>query len=718
MPVQSDQAADTAAIRSHDNAPVLQEERAWAVAGLHCAACAEQLRTQLRRTPGVQDAQVGYAAALVVVRAPAEVQQQLPHALRGRGYRLVPLETASAAELRRQEARTLLWRFFVAGFCMMQVMMLAAPTYFAEGAEVPADLRQLLHWGSWMLSVPVMVWSAQPFLQGAWRSLQAGRLGMDVPVALALWVTFGVSSLALFDPAGPWGREVYFDSLTMFVAFLLGARWFEQRARHAAAAELAALLADGAQRARRESADGRVQEVALGELQRGDVLRVALGETVPVDALLLEGEALVDEALLSGESEPQRRRVGDTLLGGSLNLGQPLRLRALGGVQQGRAAELARLLQAGLTQRPAATALADRWAQPFLAAVLLLAVLAGVGWSLWVTPQQALQVVCAVLIVTCPCAFALAQPAARVASQRRLARQGLLLQRAEALEALARVDRVWFDKTGTLTRPLLQPRELRAGGLALLGRAVVLASWSRHPLSQALARCAAGEPGWRWREVQERPGQGLRGLDGEGRWWRLEREAGELVFGPEGEAAWLGFDSREEAQPFVPGLMAEARGLGLRLGLLSGDRPQRVAALAQQLGLDDALGGCSPEDKVARVAADQAQGRRVLMVGDGVNDGPVLARADASLAVPGASPLAARAADVLMLRGELSCLPELIRQARRTEAITRQNLLWAAAYNGLAIPLALAGWLPPWAAGLGMALSSLLVVGNSLRLGR
>ncbi|MBN8504740.1 MAG: heavy metal translocating P-type ATPase [Burkholderiales bacterium] len=722
MPVHDSQAAGAVIIGSAE-APSMAQERAWAVAGLHCAACAGQLRERLMAVPGVQAAEVGYGAALAVVRAPAALQDELPQRLRGSGYRLAPMEAASAAELRRQESRQLLWRLFVAGFCMMQVMMLAAPTYFAEGAAMPADLRRLLHWGGWVLSWPVMLFSSQPFLVGAWRSLRQRRLGMDVPVALGALVTFGVSTLALFDPAGPWGAEIYFDSLTMFISFLLAARWFELRARHAAAAELSELVADQQAPVQREAADGRVEAVALSTVRAGDVLRVGLGEVVPVDALLLEGETQVDEALLSGESHPLRRVSGETLVGGSLNLGRPVRVRALMGAGEGRAAQLAQQLQHALTARPQAESLADRWAQPFLAGVLLLALLAAVGWAWWVSPQQAVAVACAVLIVTCPCAFALAQPAARVASHRTLARQGLLLQRLEALENLARVDRVWLDKTGTLTRPQLRPRELQSGALQWLGRAVVLASWSRHPMAQAVARCAAGEPGWRWQDVEEQAGVGLRARDGQGRWWRLGRDAqggsGELVFGLEGEPASLVFEADEQVQPFVPGMLAELRELGMRVGLLSGDQAARVQRLAGDLGLAagvDALGACSPEAKRERVRQDQAEGHRVLMVGDGVNDAPVLAQADASLAVTGASSLANRAADVLLLRGDLSQLPLLIRQARRTQAITRQNLVWALLYNGVAIPMALAGWLPPWAAGLGMALSSLLVVGNSLRL--
>jgi len=692
------------------------EERAWAVSGLHCAACADSLRESLLQQAGVEQARVGYGAGIALVRAPAAVQQQLPSLLKRSGYRLAPLQPRSSAELREQESRTLLWRLFVAGFCMMQVMMLAAPSYFEAGRAMPADLRQLLHWGSWVLSWPVMLFSSQPFLVGAWRALRRRQLGMDLPVALAALVTFAVSSLVLFDPSGPWGGEVYFDSLTMFLAFLLTGRWFELKARHAAAAEVAALVSEAERAVQREQADGSVVEAPLATVRAGDLLRVALGEQIPVDGLLLEGETEVDEALLSGESRPVPKQAGEPLVGGSLNLGRPLRMRALAAAHEGRAAQLAQRLQAALTERPSSQALADRWASHFLAAVLLLALLAGLFWTWW-EPSRALAVVCAVLIVTCPCAFALAAPAARIASHRALARQGLLVQRLELFEVLARVNTVMLDKTGTLTRPAAQAQALRDGALAQLPAAVALASWSRHPLSQAIARLSSG-PAPRWQGVQELPGRGLRGLDAQGRAWTLGAGDGGTVFGPEGEAPWLRFEIHDAPQPQAARVLHQLREMGLRVGLLSGDRPERVAAIAEQLGLQQAEGGCSPERKLAAVRDAQAGGAVVLMVGDGVNDAPVLAQADASLAVNGAAPLAAQAADALLLRGGLEALPLLVRQARRTRELMRQNLVWAALYNGLAVPLALAGYLPPWAAGLGMALSSLLVVANAMRLQR
>jgi Cu2+-exporting ATPase len=728
MPPMDIHAADRADIISTpcEGQSSLPVGQAWAVAGLHCAACADSLADLLRQQPGVTRVEVGYAAALAVVHAPTGVQEGLPEAVRRAGFGLAPATPADAAALRKREARTLLWRLFVASFCMMQVMMLAAPTYFAAGAEVPADLRLLLHWGSWVLSWPVMLFSATPFLRGAWRSLRRRQLGMDVPVALGILITFAASSWALSDPTGQ--TEVYFDSLTMFVAFLLAGRWLELKARHGAAQELGALQGDEPEDVARERADGSVESVPASALLVGDVLRLSLGERLACDGLLLDGTTQMDEALLTGESQPVPKQVGDALLGGSVNLGAPVRLRVTRRREDSQGQRLAQTLQQALTERPGLRLESERWAGPFLATVLLLACGAGIAW-LWVDASRALMVACAVLIVTCPCALALAAPAARVASARALARAGVVLQRLESLETLARVNEVVLDKTGTLTRPTVQALD-KSASPAMMAAAQALASWSQHPMARALARLPqpAGAPPWRWRDVTEQTGAGLRGVDPEGRAWRLGAPAwvgdgagqagAALAFGPEGRSAVLVFRRDEEPLPVVPRVLARLRGMGLGLRLLSGDQSDRVQAFGRQLALEEVAGDCSPEAKRAAVQAMQAQGRCVLMVGDGINDGPVLAQADAAVAVGGASAMAGRAADAVLLRTDLAALPDLMEQARRTRRVMRQNLFWAAAYNALAVPMALMGWLPPWAAGLGMALSSAVVVLNGLRLAR
>ncbi|MBB5203851.1 Cu2+-exporting ATPase [Inhella inkyongensis] len=698
------------------------------VAGLHCAACAEALSAELRALPGVHTATVGYASALAWVDLDERLTPRaaLLEAARKAGYELAEAAPEAAAALRRREARAMLWRLFVAWFCMMQIMMLAAPTYFDSGAEVPSDLRALMHGASWVLALPVLLFSATPFLRGAWRSLRQRRLGMDVPVALGVLVTFGASTLALADPGGLLGDAVYLDSMTMFVAFLLGARWFELKARHAAAIEAERLDLGEALEVTRVDAQGTTERVSAQALRPGDQVQLALGETLAADARLVSAQALVDESMLSGEARAFQRVQGDLLLAGTVNLGAPLRLEVVAVGGQTRQARLRRRLAQALSERPRGFSEADAWAPLFLAVVLLLALVAGLLW--WhFEPGRTLSVVAAVLVVTCPCALALAAPAAVVASARALTQRGVWLQRLAAIEALARVERVVFDKTGTLTQP--QARPLGEVDPTQMAAAVGLAQWSRHPVAQALARWPLQQAAGRWTEVTEVAGQGLRGRDARGAWWRLGRPAwveaqtgasstASLAFAPEaGDQPTLHFELDEVLRRDAAAVVERLRTLGLRMSLLSGDAPERARAVGAALGLE-AQGGCDPEAKQAQVQAWQEQGQCVLMVGDGVNDGPVLAQADVAVAMGEGAGLARNSADLTLLRNELSALPELIQLGRRTRRVMRQNLAWAASYNLLAVPMALAGWLPPWAAGLGMALSSLWVVGNALRLAR
>jgi Cu2+-exporting ATPase len=621
---------------------------------------------------------------------------------------------------------------------MMQVMMLAWPSYIAAPGELPDDLRQLLNWGAWVLSIPVVWWSAAPFFAGAWRSLCTRRMGMDVPVALGVAVTFVASTGATFAPGGVFGHEVYFDSLTMFVAFLLAGRWLEMRARHRAAATLESALAAMPQTALRLDADGRVERVEVRQLRRGDRVQVPLGEAFPADGVLLDGPTAADEALLTGESTPVAKAVGDAVVAGSLNAGAPVRMTVERVGADTRYEAIVALMQQALTQRPALARVADRWATPFLWAVLLLAGGAAAAWSV-IEPSRAVWVAVSVLIVTCPCALSLAAPSAMTAAAAALARRGVLLRRLDALEPLAQVRRVFVDKTGTLTEDRLQWRATHLlggnGAAAPQGQcaAASLAAHSNHPLSKALVEATPGGSPFVWRQVSERPGQGLEGVDPQGRIWRLGRpqwvganagrdDAGlQLAFGPRGEP-WLGFEFDERLRDDAAGTLKALQGQGVAVTLLSGDAPARVGRLAARLAEQGAVvevqAAAQPQDKLAAVRAAQADGVRVAMVGDGVNDAPVLAQADVSFAMGQGALVARTTADAIVVGNRLEGLAAARGLARRTMRVVRQNIVWAALYNAACIPLALAGYLPPWAAGLGMAMSSLLVVGNSMRLAR
>jgi Cu2+-exporting ATPase len=694
---------------------------------------------------GVAGARVSAAGQRAAVRWDPQLTRPslLVEAVRRAGYDAAPDAAAPARELRRAESRKALWRLFVAALCMMQVMMLAAPSYVAGPGELQPDLARLLNWSGWVLSLPVLLFSAAPFFTGLWHSLRARRIGMDVPVAIGIAVTFIASTGATFDPGGPFGHEVYFDSMTMFVSFLLAARWLELHARQRAAQALESALDSFPQHATRLLDDGRSEQVSVLRLAPGDRVRVALGQAFPADGGLLDGRTQVDEALLTGESTPVPKQPGDSLVAGSVNIGAPVTMQVQRVGADTRYEAIVALMREALSQRPSLARVADRLAGPFLWLVLGLAGAAAAAWSV-IDPSRALWVAVSVLIVTCPCALALAVPAALVAAAGGLARRGVLVQRLDALETLARIDRLFIDKTGTLTirqqrlqhLHVLRPNAGLAAPQAALAVAASLAAWSRHPLSDALNAADPPPAPWTWTQVEELPGHGLSGRDAQGMAWRLgSRDWACAVSGlgpPAGDSAepaaqaWLaaqdggcacfGFEEvlREGAREAIDALHEQ----GYRLSLLSGDRPERVQRLAQQLGLQQALGGATPQDKLAAVAAAQARGERVAMVGDGVNDAPVLARADVSLAM-GQGALVARAqADVVLVGDRPLDIVQVLRVARRTMRIVRQNLVWALLYNLACVPLALLGYLPPWAAGLGMAASSLVVVLNALRAAR
>lgn len=709
---------------------------------MHCAACAELIEALLLRQPGVRFARVSAASEHAELRWDG-AQTNREHwlaALRGAGYDAVPVGAEAQQLQRRREARQALWRLFVAGLCLSQVMMYTAPLYLAAPGEIEASLVHLLQWAAWLLTLPVLLFSAAPLFQGAWRGVRMRRIGMDLPVALGLALAYAASTVALFDPGGPlgvaFGGEIWFDSITMFVCFLLLARWLEMRLRHRSADALHAGHDAWPAQAQRLVADDEVRTVPTTSLQPGDLVRVATGEAFPADGVLVRGDTRVSEAWLSGESRPLPRQPGDEVAAGSLNLQAPVDLRVQRVGEQTRAAAVLALMRQALTQRPAVLRLADRIAAPFLWAVLLLAAAAAAAWSV-VDPARALPVAVAVLIVTCPCALSLAGPSALIAAAGALARRGLLLRRIDALEALAAADALVFDKTGTLTHERMSFERLRPSALAgdwsadaLLQHAAGLARHSHHPVAQAIAAAVPvadtgdGEP---WSDVHEQPGAGLSGRDRLGRVWALGSSAwvlGTTAPGEDGARAWLACDGRclasldvqealrDDAALTVQALAAD----GLALSVLSGDAPERVARVAERLAIPHARGGATPHDKLQALSAAQAQGHRVAMVGDGLNDAPVLARADVSFSFANASAVSRARADAVLLGSSLAVVAEAHRHARRTMRVLRQNMAWSAAYNLACVPLALAGWLPPWAAGIGMAASSLLVVLNSQRL--
>jgi Cu2+-exporting ATPase len=723
--------------------PVDARQASWesylAIEGMYCPACSLTVEQALLGSCGVESAQVNGATATArVVWSPqAGRPSDWLAALRRAGYAAVPAADLLAAVPRIRAQRLLLWRWLVAGFCMMQVMMYAVPAYVAEPGDITPDIQALLRWASWLLTLPVLLFSCRPFFQSAWRDLRHARVGMDVPVSLGLLIAFAASSAATFDPAGPLAGEVWFDSITMFVFFLLSGRLLEQRLRDRTAGSLESLARRLPDTVERQADDGAFERVAVRRLAHGDRIRILPGEVFPVDGTVLHGEGRVDEALLTGESRPLLRGPGQRVVSGSHNLSGVMVVRVERIGPETRFAEIVALMERASVDKPRLARLADRIAGPFLAGVLLASAAAAAWW--WPAGAgPAISVAVAVLIVTCPCALSLAAPAATLAAAGALARRGILVRHLQALEGAAGVDTVVFDKTGTLT----EQRMVVVGGCARVGvaqtealaMAAALAQHSLHPASRAIA-AAAGAGAWTASTIQEITGRGLEGeVSREGgadvvRRLRLgsapfcgvaasSRVASSQLHLADAEGWVATFDLEEALRPDAVPTIESLRRSGLDVELLSGDRAAPVARVASRAGIEASRGLQSPQDKLARVEQLQQQGGRIAMVGDGMNDGPVLARADVSIAMGHGVPLAQSRADFVVLGEQLGGVAALLLQARRTRNVVRQNLAWACAYNAVCVPLAVAGLMPPWLAGLGMAASSLLVVLNSARLAR
>ncbi len=701
--------------------------------GITCAACVWLNERHLAAQPGVRSVWINYATRRARLRWDPAVARlsDLLLAVEAIGYRAWPHDDTRREQLEQRERRDGLWRLFVAAFGMMQVMMYAWPAYVAGEGEMSEGVAALMRWASLALTAPVVFYSAAPFFRGAWRDLRLRRLGMDVPVALGVGAAFAGSTWATFTGVG----DVYFDSVTMFVFFLLAGRTLEAGARRKAGEalrHLARAMPAVARRLEQWPGSLEARAVPATTLRPGDRVLVRPGDAVPADGMLLTDHARLDEALLTGESRPVVRQRGESLTGGSVNLDQPVVMEVARAGEATRLAAIVRLSERAQCDRPPIVQAADRVAGWFVAAILLLAVGVALAW-LQLDPARALPVAVAVLVVTCPCALSLATPAALAVATGAFASRGLVVTRASAIEALARSSHVVMDKTGTLTTGRVQLLSVKVLGDLDEGEcrrlAAALEAGSQHPVAAALT---AGVPDAPLASgVEHVAGAGVTGTV-QGRALRLGSRRFALGAGAaaglpaEGEAteAWLadgrgvlarflvGDRLREDAADVVRALRAR----GVEVWLASGDHPGAVESMARAAGIDHWRASLSPEDKGELVAQLQSQGARVVMVGDGINDAPVLARADVAVAMGEGAVLAQATADVVLTSGRLVALEEGLDLAARTRAVMRQNLAWAFTYNVVAVPLAAAGWIDPWAAGIGMSASSLLVVVNALRL--
>ncbi len=708
--------------------------------GIHCGACIWLLESWLARQPGVASAAVNFATrrAQVVYAPDATRLSALLRAVAHIGYRAYPYDPARREALAQRESRALLLRLAVAALAMMQVMMFALPTYVTvDGVE--AAHRRLLEWASLTLTLPALLYSAAPFFAGAWRDVRLRRPGMDVPVALGLAAAFAASAWATFRGEG----TVYYDSVTMFIALLLVARYVELAARRRAgdAVEMVARARPAtAQRLPAWPASEAVETVGAATLAVGDLILVRPGDLIAADGEVVDGRASVEEAILTGEARPRAKAAGDAVLAGSV-VGDGaivVRVSAAGGAT--RLSAIERLVDRAASQRPRIARVADRVAAWFVAVLLVLAAATALAW--WqIDPSRVLAITFAVLVVSCPCALSLATPAALAAASGALGRARVVVARADALETLARVTHLVVDKTGTLTTGRITLREVLplAGETAAgaLDIAAALEARSEHPLAIALRAAAPAPQHPAVADVALLPGYGVEGTLA-GRLLRLGRPdwvaalssrplpASSLPADPAATVVALGDASGLRAlyvlgdtlRPGARELIARLAGLGVTPVLLSGDRRESVAAAAGALGIATARGEQLPEDKRAAIAALQAHGAVVAMAGDGINDAPALAQAQVSVSLGSATPLAQWTADVVVLSDSLPRIADAIAHARRTMRIVRQNLGWACAYNAIAIPAAALGFVSPLAAAIGMSASSLVVVGNALRLSR
>ncbi len=690
--------------------------------GMHCAACAWLIDRATRREPGVVEVNANAITGRIrLIWDPTQVKlSQLLARLAALGYRPF-LATGEAREkARRQERNRSLIRIGVAGIGAMQAMMFAEALYLDFNNTMTIPTRDFLRWITFLISTPVVFWAGWPFIVGMLREIRHRRLGMDTLIAGSTLLAWGASVWGTVTSA----EHVWYDAAVMFVFLLLVARQLEQRARGIASAQVDALARARPAFAIRETEDGGREPIPLSLLAPGDVVWVAVGDTVPADGDLLDDDGYFEEALLTGESSAVKKRAGDTVYTGTACHEHPARIRVQRVGDDTRLAELARLVEQAQEQRPALAQSAEKIASWFVAALFLVAVAVYAWWRVY-DPSRAFEVVLALLVISCPCALSLAIPTALAAAHGALARLGVLAVRAGALEQLVRVTDIVFDKTGTLSDGRPRLGAVDAHGLltteSALRIAAALERDNRHPLAAAFAAVPDAPMAQQVRAVA---GRGIEGQV-EGVHYRLG-QAGFACGGSDDGALWLAGEDgsrarfevlenqREDAQP----ALAQLQELGLVLHLSSGDAGERVQAFAGRLGIKHALARQTPEDKLAYARALQQQGRVVAMVGDGLNDAPVLAGADVSIALGDGAALAHRAADLVTTGGSLSRIPASFELARKTQRIIRQNLAWAIGYNVLALPLAASGLVTPWLAALGMALSSLAVTLNALRLTR
>ena len=685
--------------------------------GIHCAGCIASIERDLVHHPGVESARVNLTLKRASVDASPDVSAAaLIERLDRLGFEAHELDPGTLTrDASAKQERDLLIRLGVAGFAMMNIMLLSVGVWSgAEGAT-----RDMFHMISGAIALPTVVFAGQPFFRSAWASLQGRRLGMDVPISLAIVLASGISVYETFHS----GPHAYFDAAVMLVFFLLAGRYLDFRTRAAARSAAQELAALEVPRANRLDPDGE-HEVPVSALEVDDLVQVRPGGRIPVDGVVTGGTSELDRSLLTGESLPAHAGPGTALSAGEVNLTGPLTLRVTAAGEDSSLHRMADLVATAESARGRYTSLADRAARAYSPVVHLLALISFVGW-MWVSGgdvRLSVNIAAAVLIITCPCALGLAVPAVATAASGKLFRGGMLIKNGTALERMAEIDTVVFDKTGTLTLGTPEPTNLDRLDADTSSVAAALAQASSHPLARALA-ARLSVPAVALDDVAEVPGYGVeatwngeRVQLGRARWVGAEPEALTAAYLRIGAAAPVALTFTDRLRPGAEAAIAALRQQGLSVRLISGDAPGAVAALADRLGIDDWRAETLPEDKAALVAELSAQGRKVLMVGDGLNDTAALAAAHASVSPASALDAARVASDVVLLGQDMTPLGQALRTARVATRRIRENFVISTVYNVVAVPIALFGFATPLWAALAMSLSSITVALNALRL--
>ncbi len=700
------------------------------IEGITCAACGWLIEKHLKKLSGVIDVSLNLSNHRLSVRWDAEqlALSELLKTIRHIGYAAHPWQPDTVSEKMQADNRRALRKLGVAGLLWMQVMMASMATWPEFNLDLSEGMDGLLRWTSLILTTPIVFYCSSEFFSGALRDLRTRHLTMDVSVSLAIAGAYAAGVWSTLTGQG----DLYFDAAGMFALFLLSGRYLERRARERTAAATTQLVNLLPASCLRLTAEGNHERILLSELSLGEHLLVPPGSLIPADGCILSGQSSIDESLLTGEYLPLNKVPGDTVVAGTLNVEGPLTIEVLALGEQTRLSAIVRLLERAQNLKPRLAELADKVAQWFLISVLLIAAIVGGIWWYY-DPSRAFWIVLSLLVATCPCALSLATPTALTAATGSLHKLGLLITKGHVLESLHQVDTVIFDKTGTLTEGKLTLKTIQTcadlNQQQCLELAAALESHSEHPIARAFGRTVMAA-----NAVSSMPGLGLEGFV-DGRKLRIGRpdyvselsnypapamssEQGQwLLLGDTQQAlAWFALD--DQLRPDAPALLQACRARGWQVLLLSGDSSPMVQQIAQELGIDDARGGLTPDDKLSVLKNLHAEGRHVLMLGDGVNDVPVLAAADISIAMGSATDLAKTSADAILLSNRLSSLVSAFSVAKHTRKIIIENLAWATLYNGLIIPFAAIGWVTPGWAALGMSVSSLLVVLNALRLTR